>query len=193
MVPGDNNGTFDIFVRNRKTGTTERVSLGSHGVQSNAQSASPAISADGRYVAFRSRATNWAPGESTDYDDVFIRDRKTGTTERVSLGAHGEQGNDQSARQAISANGRFVTFDSFASNLVSGDTNGVADIFIHDRKTGTTRRVSLGRDDTQTNSFSDNPVITPDGRSIAFWSDASNPVPGDTNEQGDVFIRTLIH
>ena len=152
---------------------------------------SPAISADGRFVAFVSFATNLVPGDTNDATDVFVRDRQTGTTRRVSLGPGGVQGNGGSAGPAISANGRFVAFFSAATNLVPGDTNGTADVFVRDRQTGTTRRVSLGPGGVQGDGDSVGAAISADGRFVAFESDATNLVPGDTNGAPDVFVRSL--
>jgi len=115
-----------------------------------------------------------------------------GITERVSLGPGGVQ-SDNSAVDvpAISADGRFVVFSSFATNLVSGDTNGSQDISIRDRQTGTTRRVSIGPGGVQSNGENRSPAISADGRFVAFDSWATNLVPGDTNELDDVFVRML--
>ena len=120
-------------------GSTERVSLGLDGVQGDGPSYEPAISADGRFVAFQSEATNLVPGDTNSAPDVFVRDRKTGRTQRVSVRSDGAQGNGTSAAPAISADGRFVAFYSDATNLVPGDTNDQGDVFVHDRQTGTTR------------------------------------------------------
>ncbi len=175
-------------------GITERVSLGSGGVQGNKASGVAAISANGRFIAFESFASNLVPGDTNGMEDVFVRDRQTGTTERVSLGSGGVQGNEVSAAAAISANGRFVAFESFASNLVPGDTNERQDVFVRDCKTGTTRRASLGPGGAQGNRNSGiySVSISADGRFVAFDSDANNLVPGDTNVVGDVFVRHLV-
>ena len=125
-------------------GSTERISLGLDGAQGDGPSFEPAISADGRFVAFQSEATNLVPGDSNSAPDVFVRDRKTGRTSRVSVRPNGAQGNGPSAVPAISADGRFVAFYSDATNLVPSDTNDQGDVFVHDRKAGTTRRVSVG-------------------------------------------------
>ncbi|TMK66906.1 MAG: hypothetical protein E6G53_03640, partial [Actinobacteria bacterium] len=123
--------------------STKRVSVDSHGAQDNGQSLKPAISANGRFVAFDSSASNLVAGDTNAAADVFVRDRKTGKTRRVSVDSHGAQGNGATFLPAISADGRFVAFDSSASNLVAGDTNAVSDVFVRDRKTGKTRRVSV--------------------------------------------------
>ena len=113
--------------------TTERVSLDSGGGQVNDVSVYPSISADGRFVAFWSLASNLVAGDTNGSKDVFVRDRQSGTTERASVGSGGAQGNDDSFKPTISADGRFVAFYGFASNLVAGDTNGLGDVFVRDR------------------------------------------------------------
>jgi Tol biopolymer transport system component len=189
LVPGDTNGVGDVFVRDRRTGTTERVSVSSSGEQGNAFSVGT-ISADGRFIAFESDASNLVPGDTNGKRDVFVRDRKLGTTERVSLRPDGGQGNDYSFSPALSAGGRFVAFTSWASNLVPGDTNGTDDVFVRDRVTGVTIRASISSSGKQGNDHSNDPAISADGRFIAFMSHATNLVPGDTNGVNDIFVRT---
>jgi Tol biopolymer transport system component len=164
------------------------VSVASDGTQGNGDSVSPSISADGRYVAFMSYAYNLVPGDTNGKADVFVHDRLTGQTTRVSVASDGTQGNDGSGGASISANGRYVAFVSGASNLVPGDTNGKADVFVHDRLTGQTTRVSVASDGTEGNSDSIYPSISADGRYVAFQSWASNLIPRDTNGAWDVFV-----
>ena len=191
---GDTNGARDVFVHDRETGETARVSLASDGEEGNDGSRIPSISADGRYVAFYSYATNLVPGDTNGALDVFVHDREAGETERVSLASDGTQGNSGSstgfARTHISAGGRYVVFWSVASNLVPGDTNGLADVFVHDRNTGVTARVSRAADGTEANGRSRQGSISADGRYGAFDSLATNLVPGDTNEAEDVFVAS---
>lgn len=199
LVRGDTNRTNDVFVRDRRAGTTELVSISSADVQGNESSSAPVVSADGRFVAFSSRATNLVPDVSDgaraareppgNRSNVFIRDRQKGTTRRISVSSAGVPGDDNSTAPAISADGRFVAFLSDASNLVPGDTNGVNDVFVRDRRTGTTRRVSVSSAGAQSNDYSDHPALSADGRLVAFRSGASNLVPSDTNGTWDVFIR----
>ncbi len=189
LVGGDTNGNFDIFVHDRQTGTTERVSIATGGAQATGNSSVPAISADGRFVAFQSYATNLVGGDTNATPDTFVHDRQTGTTERVSIATGGAQATGNSINPAISADGRFVTFDSAASNLVSGDTNGFDDIFVHDRQTGTTERVSVATGGAEADGASSDPAISADGRFVAFWSFATNLVAGDTNTNSDVFVH----
>ena len=179
LVAGDTNGPYplghDVFVRDRLNGTTERVSIGSLGQQGNDQSYHPAISADGRYVAFTSYATNLVAVDSNGVEDVFIRDRVAGTTELVSLDSSGAQANGGVACTSISADGRYVAFYGSASNLVAGDTNGTMDVFVRDRLNGTTERVSVDSGGAQGNKDSDGGPISPDGRYVAFDSTAKQP------------------
>ena len=188
LVSGDTNGTWDIFVHDRQTGQTTRVSVASDGSEANRWSSVPSISANGRYVAFDSGASNLASGKTTSYPDVFVHDRQTGQTTWVSMAWDGTQGNDQSEYPSISADGRYVTFASYASNLVVGDTNGAPDVFVHDRQIAQTTRISVASDGTQGDDWSLFPSISADGRFVAFESSASNLVPGDTNDTRDVFL-----
>jgi Tol biopolymer transport system component len=189
LVPGDANNALDIFVHDRETGQTSRVSVTSNGIQGNGNSFAPSISADGRYVAFHSGANNLVLGDTNGAGDVFVHDRQTGETSRVSVASNGTQGNGSSSFSALSADGRYVAFWSGASNLVTGDTNGVSDVFVHDRQTGQTSRVSVATDGTQGNAQSVIPDISADGRFVSFHSEASNLVVDDTNETWDAFVH----
>ena len=189
LVSGDSNGARDIFVHDRQTGTTELVSVATGGVQAVAHSFEAAISADGRFVTFYSISPNLVSGDGNGKEDAFVRDRQTGTTERVSVATGGTEGDDNSYNSAISADGRFVTFYSYATNLVGGDNNGKADVFVHDRQTGTTERVSVTTGGTEATGDSALPAINADGRFVAFASDATDLVGGDTNTANDTFVR----
>ena len=188
LVSGDTNGASDVFVHDRETNTTRRISVASDGTQGNDYSRSPSISADGRYVAFYSNASNLVSGDTNGQSDIFVYDQQTNTTSRLSVASDGTQGNNYSLNPSISADGRYVAFNSLASNLVSGDTKGQRDIFIHDRQTGTTSRLSLSNDSSQGNTHSDSPSLSADGRYVAFHTDASTLVNGDTNTQKDIFV-----
>jgi Tol biopolymer transport system component len=189
LVPGDTNGTTDVFVHDRQTGETTRVSVDSAGNQGNGGSFDPVISADGRYVAFYSGASNLVPGDTNGHGDGFVHDRQTGETTLVTVDSAGNQGNDFSTVSAISADGRYVAFYSGASNLVPGDTNGTWDVFVHDRQTGETTRVNVDSAGNEGNAQSAGAVISADGRYVAFESAASNLVPGDTNVAWDIFVH----
>ncbi len=190
LVAGDTNGTYDVFIRDMVNGTTERVSVSSDQIQGNNESGGGlSISADGRFVAFYSTASNLVAGDTNGTYDVFVRDRVNGTTELVSVSSDEVQGNSGSWQPSISADGRFVFFSSHAWNLVAGDTNGRYDIFVRDRVNGTTERVSVSSDEIQGNDDSYRPSVSADGRFVAFQSVASNLVAGDTNGTQDVFVH----
>jgi Tol biopolymer transport system component len=189
LVPNDTNNQQDVFVYDQLTRTTTRVSVGAGGAQGNDVSWQPAISADGRWVAFASQANNLVAGDTNLAFDVFVHDRQTRTTTRASVATAGAQANDVSRDPTISADGRLVAFASVANNLVPGDTNVREDVFVHDRETGATTRVSVGTGGTQANAESYAPAISADGRSVAFTSVASNLVPGDANGRFDVFVH----
>ncbi len=191
LVVGDRNPTSDVFVYNRTTGVTERVSVSSAGVSGNANSADASLSADGRFVAFTSGAFNLVPNDNNGLGetlDVFVRDRLTGTTERVSVASNGNEGNGNSVTPAISGNGRYVAFASNSSTFAAVDTNGVTDIYVFDRVTRTIEIVSVSDAGVPGNSASVAPSISSDGRYVAFASDATNLVASDTNGTRDVFV-----
>ena len=190
LAPNDTNSTSDVFVRDLVNGTTQRVSVSGTGSQSNGTSGVTAISAAGRYVAFGSGATNLVANDTNQTWDVFVRDRSAGTTERISVSSSGTEANAGTDIAAISAHGRFVAFHTFASNLVPGDTNDILDVFIRDRSTGTTRRVSVSSSEAQAgNGESAYPTISANGRFVAFHSTANNLVRTDSDFSFDVFLR----
>jgi Tol biopolymer transport system component len=144
--PEGGDGRQDIFVRDLETEETTRVSVDSQGNPANDESGifPSAISADGRYVAFFSFATNLVPQGTPRWGDIFVHDRVTGQTELVSVDSNGNRpSNGNACAPAISADGRYVAFYSSSSGLVPDDMNGSPDIFVHDRQTGETTRVSV--------------------------------------------------
>jgi hypothetical protein len=189
LVTGDTNGDFDVFVRDGQTGATDRVSISTGGAEGNGDSLDPAISSNAHFVVFDSAATNLVSGDGNGVFDVFLRDLRNGTTERVSVDSSGKEGNDASRHPAVSMGGRYVAFVSSATNLVSGDTNGVADVFVRDRQSGTTERVSVDSSGNQSDGTSTSCAISSDGRFVAFASVATDLVSGDTNGAFDVFVR----
>ena len=191
LVPEDTNDTADVFVGDRLTGTTERVSVSSTGEQGNASSAGASISADGRFVAFASYATNLVPNDTNGTRDVFIRDMLMGTTRRVSVSTSGEQGDGTSGIHSMSADARYVAFDSLAANLVADDTNGVRDIFLHDCQTGETSRVSVASDGSQADGSSRSPAVCANGRHVAFLSESGNLAPGASARSWRVYVRDV--
>ena len=188
LVPNDNNYMTDIFVYDRQTDTIERVSLDSLGNEADSGSLRPSISSNGQFIAFYSSATNLVVGDTNGANDVFVYNRTTDTIERVSLTSGGVEGNSGSYDASISDNGQFVAFSSGATNLVASDTNSTTDIFVYDRTADTVERVSLTSGGVQGNSFSESASISSDGRYIAFHSNASNLVAGDTNNAYDIFV-----
>jgi Tol biopolymer transport system component len=189
LVENDKNGLPDIFARDLQTGKTALVSIGSTGMQVFVEGArTPAISGNGRYVAFVSRGLGLIENVGTLVDHIYIHDRETGKTTRASINNTGAPGNRSSGRPALSADGRFVVFLSEASNLVEGDTNDQVDIFVHDREKSTTERVSISSDGTQSDDFSTNPAISGDGRYVAFESDAANLAAG-ANYSGGLYLH----
>ena len=189
LLPGGRGFRYGIYVCDRLSGTIECVDLAPDGGPSDSQSQGPVISANGRYVAFHSKASNLVSGDANGKCDVFVHDRVTGKTERVSVSSAGLEGDADSYAPALSADGRYVAFDSTASNLVPEDTNSACDVFVHDRATGKTERVSVGTDGSEGDYESSMPSISADGRYVAFASPASTLAPGDTNETWDVFVR----
>ncbi len=189
LVEGDSNEDVDVFVFDRDTRDISRVSVSSTGAEGNGFSGSPSISADGRYVAFLSFGSNLVIGDTNEVGDTFVFDRDTGDTSRVSVSSDGSEGNNRSHSSVISAGGRYVAFTSSASNLVAGDTNGQDDVFVHDRLTGTTTRVSVSSDGQQGNRTSRTQSISANGRFVGFYSVADNLVEGDINRGGDAFVH----
>lgn len=193
LVPGDTNGVRDVFVHDRETGVTERVSVSSAGAEGDGESYARSISSDDRFVSFTSHATNLVPGDTNGAPDVFVHDRECGLTERVSVSSSGDEADGESVIQggitSISGNGRFVAFSSEASNLVPCDTNGKRDVFVHDRATAETVRVSVSSTRVEASGDSQVPRISSDGRFVAFGSCAANLVPEDTNGENDIFVH----
>ena len=135
---------MNIFVHDRQTGETSIVSVATGGEHANYPSSTPKISGDGRYVVFDSQASNLIPNDSNYHaSDIFVHDRQTGETSISSVATGGGQANEQSYNSSITDDGRFVTFESNATNLVNDDTNGKSDVFLHDRQTGETIRISV--------------------------------------------------
>lgn len=191
-MPDDTNGLEDIFVRDGQAGVTSRVSVATGGIQSvGGPSALATVSGDGNTVVFLSGASNLVLNDTNGVPDVFVHDRGTGVTTRVSVDSAGTQANGGSDTPCVSADGRLVVFSSDATNLVPGDTNGAADIFLHDRQTGATSRISVSSTGAQGNDGSFDPYISSDGSTVVFSSLATDLVPGDTNGVRDVFVRDL--
>ncbi|MBI3843360.1 MAG: PD40 domain-containing protein [Planctomycetes bacterium] len=203
IVPGDVNGTSDIFVFDRMTRSTVLVSVSTSGLQGNGPCASPSISSGGRFVAFSSASSNLVSPDANGVADVFVRDRDAdgngtfdepggATTVRASVSSSGIEGDAQSFDPAISADGSIVVFDSLATNLVPMDSNRTFDAFVHDLRTGGTSLVfergggSVARGTGVGSSIA---PVSADGRWVVFFSDSAEIVAGDTNGTFDTFVR----
>ncbi len=193
LVSTDSNAARDIFVRDTVLKTTNRVSEASGSVQANGASYSAAISSDGRYVAFESDATDLVTDDTNALRDIFWHDTLTLTTRRVSVSSSNGQSNGTSFDAAVSLDGRYVAFESNANNLVSGDTNALRDVFLHDTGTNATVRVSVNSDEDQAvGGLSAAAAVSNDGRYTAFQSEATNLVSTDTNAAFDIFRRDTV-
>lgn len=185
IVSGDANGAADVFVR---TGTTTlRLSVTSGGAGGNGASTDPQVSADASIVVFVSSADNLVAGDTNGAADVFVADLVSGIVSRVSVATGAVEANGASSEPAVSADGRYIVFSSDASNLVAADTNTASDVFVHDRNTGATSRVSVKSGGGQVNGASRSGAISPTGEWVAFESDATDLVSGDSNAKTDVF------
>jgi Tol biopolymer transport system component/lysophospholipase L1-like esterase len=193
LVTGDTNETYDIFVHDNQTHATSRVSVATNGTEGNAGSTEPTISADGRYIMFASTSSNLVQGDTNESYDIFLHDMQTGETKLVSVNTDGVQANNASLYPAISADGRYFAFSSFATNLVTFYNNPVImQVYRHDMLTGTTIPISVtlnggwGLDHSYANA------VSADGRYVLFTSYVNELVPGDTMPNGvDVFVRDV--
>lgn len=187
LVEGDTNETTDVFVHDRETGRTIRVSVASDGTQANRRSSNPDISGDGRLVIFESDARNL---DEFNTPGIFVHDLETGETRRVSVASDGTEANEDSFDVDISGDGRYVAFWSHASNIVPDDTNGEPDIFVHDLETGETTRVNVSSAGEQANGYTFESVsLSADGRFVAFHTQATNLIADDNDNANDVYVH----
>lgn len=205
LVSGDTNGVADVFVRNLETGELRLVSRGPGGAVSSRGAVRPALSGDGRWVAFDSTSPELAGRDTNVFcvvgfdgvpyclpaPDVFLQNLETGDTELISAALGGGPGNGSSFGPRVNRDGRFVAFVSSASDLVEQDTNGRADVFVRDRRMGRTVRVSVGTKGVQADGNSSAPWISSDGRWVTFESTATNLVADDRNGRSDVFLHDV--
>jgi Tol biopolymer transport system component len=189
LIDDDLNEVEDVFLYDRATGVTSRVSLGWAGGEADGLCVFPSVAAGGRFVAFESDATNLAPDDSNGVRDIFVRDLALAATVRVSVATDGTQANQDCYTPAISRDGRYVVFSSGSDTLVAGDANGLPDAFVHDLHTGETVRVSRGPGGIQANGASVFTSISATGAHVAFQSSARNLVGGDTNGAFDIFVH----
>lgn len=187
----DGNAEQDVFLRDLTTDTTTRVSVDITGGDAGSVSSDPVVSHTGRHVAFTSFAADLVAGDGNGAYDVFVRDVVTGTTTRVSVDGAGGDANGDTFGPSISATGRHVAFFSFASDVVAGDGNGVADAFVRDTATGATTRVSVDAQGGDANGRTYQPSISTSGRHVAFFSAATDLAGTDGNRSDDVFVRDL--
>lgn len=172
LVPGDTNGSVDMFVKDRATGAVTRVNTTATGEQSSSYTLMPAITADGGQVFFVAWGDNLVPGDTEDTPDIFVKTLRTGEIRRVSTSSDGQAADAQPYQPTVSADGRYLSFASLASNLVPGDTNNVDDVFRKDLRTGELTRISLRPNGSQADDFSVAPALSADGRTLAFVSHA---------------------
>ncbi|MEQ1824839.1 MAG: PKD domain-containing protein, partial [Pirellula sp.] len=195
IVAGDTNNNSDVFVRNVLSSTTTLVSVKSSGTNTgNLESGSPVLSADGNVVAFTSSANDLVTGDSNNARDVFVRNLTTNTTTLVSVNISGSgSGNLSSDSPTLNADGKIVAFNSYASDLVSSDSNNTRDVFVRNLTTNTTTLASVNNSGTGSGSSqSYSPALSADGNVVAFQSQANNLVVGDSNSGADIFVRNLI-
>lgn len=191
QVEADTNGFEDVYVLDRGTQEVELLSAAPDGTVGDQRSSFPDITPDGRYVVFSSVATNLVPGDTNGQSDIFVRDRVAGTTRRISVGVDGKQANGWSSWPAVSDNGRFVAFQSWAANLVADDSNHSADVFVRDLVEGTTERVSVDSHGDEGHGPSRNPQISSDGTIVAFASAAT--LAQESSEVWKVYVRDTVH
>jgi hypothetical protein len=189
MVPGDGNAKADVYVKDRWSGSIERVSVSSTGAEANGDNGFPTISDDGNRIAFQSQATNLGGTNALGFADIYVRDRKAGTTTRASVSTTGGELGAASGRPKISGNGRFVTFDTAAANAVAGDSNATSDVFLRDLQTSTTDRVSITSSELQSSVGSLSGAVSDDGRFVAFTSGEELAGGQASDSAIDVYVR----
>ncbi len=193
LVASDARDDRNIFLKNLTTGAVTRLSTGLGGAETNGDSSNPQFSPDGRYVVFESLATNLASGDTNGKYDIFLKDLSTGSITRLSTTANGTQANGNSTNARFSSDGRYMVFESDASNLVANDLNGEKDIFVKDLSTGAVTRLSTTATGAEANDFSAEARFSPDGRCVTFGSSASNLIAGDMNDAFDIFRVDLLY
>lgn len=189
MHEADRNGVSDVYVYDGDQERLELISVDNQGAQANHHSKHATISDDGRYVAYQSMATNLVDDDSDKLWDIYVHDRHEGVTELISRNLNGGAGSMDSQRPSISADGRYIAFESWADDLVAGDQNYFSDVFVMDRHTGEMELVSVSNDSQQANDVNGGAMISANGRFVAFSSMAGNLVPNDNNQVFDVYLR----
>ena len=196
LTPQDNNSFSDVFLHDFRLGKTSLVSLNADLQSGNGAATGAQITANGRFVVFQSAASDLVPGDQNGVEDIFVRDLFEKTTTRASLGVGGVEANSPCHSAAITTDGRFVVFCSVADNLVPGDNNGAQDVFLRDLISGATTVVSLAPGGRAANGPSFEPTITPDGKFLAFSTEASaisdSPLRKVVLQQRDGSSRTIL-
>ena len=190
-MAADTHRGWDLYVRDRLADTLEIITVAVDGEAAGGGALGMAISDNGRYVAFSSRAGNIVRGDENRTTDVFVRDRWRDSTQRVSVASGGREANGPSFNPSLFADGRRVSFTSNATNLAHGDTNGEVDVFVHDRLSRVTTLASVSSSGQPGNSYSGTAELSPNGSHVAFVSNATNLSRSDTNDVRDVFVRNL--
>lgn len=193
LEPGAAGGPIHAYRRDLATGHTVRVSGSAAGAAGNGISYSPVASGDGSRVAYHSSSTNLVTADGDSDYDVYAWDAASGSVTLVSVSTAGVTGNDWSYLPSISENGRYIAFESDASNLDGTDANGEADVYLRDLTAHTTKRITVSTTGGDSNGASWEPKVSADGRYVMFYSDASNLVAGDTNSDYDVFVRDTVN
>jgi len=183
--------TRSIFLHDRQGHATVLVSVADNNEAGNDLSSESAVSDAGRFVAFLSQATNLVPGDANGFSDIFLRDTRDNTTVRVSVSDAGDEADSGSDHPSIGGDGARVAFQSTATNLASPAGTGIDDIYVRNLPDNTTRRASLAWDNTLADGSSSYPLLSRNGRFVAFYSEATNLVTGDNNASPDVFVRDL--
>ncbi len=191
LVAGDTNLASDIFLKDTVTGEVRRVSTDASGAQVSGNSYGSALSADGQLVAFTSTSAGLVPGGGGSTPAVYVKNMFTGAIQRASADTAGNAANAGSSSASLSADGRYVLFESVATNLVGSDGNGASDVFVKDLQTGAIVRASTSAAGVEGNLASNSAKFTPDGRYVVFASSASNLVANDTNGRADIFVKDL--
>jgi Tol biopolymer transport system component len=188
LSAGDSNGRLDVFLRDMHTAQTVRITVAADGSQLPEGGHSPAISGDGRWVAFVSESAGVVGDDTNGVADVFVWDREAGELRCISRALDGMPGNEASDGVAIARNGSHMAFGSLASNLVPGDTNRAADVFVYDWAERRLMRASVSASGAEADAFCTCPALSADGQYVAFKSPAAALVAEDTNAMIDVFV-----